>query len=419
MKKLLLPLLVLLGLTYLGLKGAAMFFTKQAVEVLREKNVEDVALSYDWVSVGLDGVIELSGVRLTLFKLKRAMAIETVSISFDSIIDALYGMQEFADGNTGRLRRLMLVNASGSLSGRDPEQWLAQEVDPVFAVPLALYGCGEYSRVSPEVLQRMGIQQLVGTLDLQIIAPGQYLLDVETQQMGRWQISMTVQEGEPLQLLKPSEWLLRKFELSYIESGYFRRLSNFCSGLSGQEREAFAAQAARQWRLAMARYGILLGPELEHVYARFLALGGQLNLSLSPSLQTPLRALVTREQENLAERSGLALKLNGEDMESTQIFFQRVQTGVEQAPSTAPERKTEPEPSRDHVKRWTEQSLMPENLQRHVGFPVRLSMLDGKQLEGRLLEIGQHELNISQRVGSGEISFAVSLDGIAGLAVYR
>lgn len=416
MKKKLVSLVLLTGLTLLGLKLFGALMTYQALESLRDRYGEDLALNYGWLATDLMGSIEISDLHLTSFKLKRSLDVKSATFHFDNLVDLFWGLYELKEGNWQRVRRIVLVPATVSMEGRDPEQWLAETIDPLFDRPLALYACGPHARVGPEELTAMGIKTLTGTFDLHFISRTEVELNLDTDLLGRWSMQVEKTPEQNFALTNIRDWRFQRFELSYVESGYFRRLSNFCSAITQVDRQQFAREASRQWRIGVARAGLLLGAELEQTYARFLTLGGQLNLALTPAQPLRVGDLVAAGNQNLAKLAGLQLSLNGDAVKDPQIFWQRKETKAAVKPTPAP-RQVEKRAQRE--KQWTELALVPENLPPHVGYPLRIGTLDGKTTEARLLEVKTNGLQVARRVQGGEASYFVRFEEVTRLEVYR
>lgn len=416
MKKKLISLVLLTALTLVGLKLFGALLTYQALESLRAKHGEDVALNYGWLATDLMGSVEVSDLHLTSFKLKRSLDVKSATFYFDNIVELFYGLFELKEGNWQRVRRIVLAPAEVSIEGRDLEQWLADDVDPLFDKPLALYACGPHTRVGAEELHAMGIDSLTGALDLTFISPTQVELNIDTDLLGRWSMQFEKTADQNFALTGIRDWLVQRFELSYVESGYFRRLSNFCSAVSSVDRQQFAKEASRQWRLGVARSGLLLGAELEHSYAKFLALGGQINLTLAPAKAVKLGDLAAPTNENLAKLTGLQLSLNGDPIKDPQIYWQRKEPKVAAKTVTKPQTN---EKKKVREKQWTELALVPENLPPHIGYPLRIGTLDGKITETRLQEVKTNGLQVARRVQGGEASYFVKFEEITRLEVYR
>lgn len=417
MKKTLISLTLLTVLVLVSLKLFAALLTYQALEAVRTKYAEDVAFTYSWLSSDLTGSIEIKDLHLTSFILKRTIDAESATIYFDNIIQLFYGLIDLKEGKWQSVRRIVLSPARAAIEGRDPELWLAAEIDPLFGQALALYGCGKHSRVGVEELNGMGIDSLTGALDVHFVSPTKVELNLDSNQLGRWSLSLEKTADQDFTLSAVGQWVLQRVELSYVESGYFRRLSNFCSAQTQVDREEFARDAARHWRLAMARAGVLMGAEIEQAYAKFLALGGQLNLTLAPEKALTVGGLKSVRNENLAKLLGVQINLNGDVIKDPQIYWSKSAPKVERK---APELKKSTENKAQALtKQWTELALVPENLASHIGYPLRITTLDGKDTEARLLAVTERGLEVARRVQGGEVSYFVKHEDIIRLEVYR
>jgi len=311
------------------------------------------------------------------------------------------------------------------LKGRDFDEWLAMSFHSDFKRPLGLFACGEESRVTHESLKNMGVDELHASLKIKLndsIDKESKLigLNLDLFQLGkidvtsRWHLeslsTFLISEGE-------SQAVLESLSFAHQEQGYFRRLSNYCSSVTGGlTRDEYSEIAARQWRLDMGDMGVWLDDAVEELYRGYLAQGGQLLLKFD--LPKPLEIGVGLDllDKNLSDYFGLSAYLNKQELPPMLIKLERKQF---ETPVIVPELKVAPvtEVNQENILMYRLTDIA--DLTNYLGHKANIIMKDGKAFTGALLLVSETSIQLTQIVQGGKVEYPLNVADIAEINVWR
>lgn len=416
--------LMLAVLVAVGLKGFASYSAIQLFEHFKQEYKADLSISYSWVSVDYQGRIEFQDLTVTPFSLKRSVHIDEFSLSFGNIVSLLKaapGLQK------GLLPEQLTVGVSGlrmPFKGRGLDEWLSLWLGDKALVPFSLHACGASSRVDFEVLKRIGIDEIVGDGELNIQGLAQHdelKLTFDAQQIGKFELQSSWGAGNLNSALNAGEWSglsLNSATWEHQDSGYYRRLANYCTQDNGLDQGAFAELSAQSWRVAMAGIGILLNESAQAVYAEHIRQGGILKLHVAPPKPVATNDLMSLLDQDLVQTLGLSASLNGESKESLFAYVD----GSYYRP--APEQKKLPE-NKESVAatvqlanlkyQQTDYDLLPTFLERKV----RIKLKEGKDYEGLLKTADDKKLEVTLIFGGGTADYSFKVEKIETVEVWR
>lgn len=404
-------MLVLLSL------AVAMFGAYRGLEVFKSQGSQSFALRYDWLHANLHGQIKIQGVDVRLYALKRDIKLDSLTIDYGHYLNLLLHLPDLLQASLAGVTQAHLAKATLALNGIDPEQWLAAEYGDAWLLPAGLYTCGDKNRVDAEVLQRMGIANLQA--DLLFTWPeqarrdlGDFNLRLDMRELGVFEVDIgglglasSKAENRPWEQLA-----LTRLAVRYSDSGYIRRLSNYCELQSEQSRQARSVAAAAMWQQALKQAGIELNDEVRDGYRDYFLLGGELALSFELKTAQTFGQLLRRYDVNLFERYGIALALNGEALDNPSLVLdQQVFAPVVRL---APE-PTSPPKARANQALW--QAIELDDIASMQGKWLRVELNDDRRLEGYLEALDAQQFSLRQQSASGEVSFTLNRSDLRGL----
>jgi len=427
MKKNIVIAVFLLVVTLFGTKAFVALFAYQTMESLKQTLQKDVSLTYSWISSSYDGAIVFHDLVVTPYRLKRTFYIEQAELQYDGYLGLLFGLPDLKDGHWRGLQRIIFEPVRIPFEGRNPEQLLALEYGDKFAVPFGVYACGDRSRMTHKDHRAMGLNEVEASLDIKLDnSPDSeelglsVMLDLNAlgkiQLESRWATASMSSHFSKLQL---EHLVLKSLSLTHIENGYFRRLSNYCSALTGTGREHFSAESARQWRTTLSETGIDVGEGLESLYRDYLLQGGQANLSLKLADPFSTRDFESILDQDLIPRFGIKAALNGEPVAKLKL---RLNGDHFRPPEPVIELTDNVKRGQDLLEAGTLSRFIPlseSELDLHLGRQVRLKLKDGKQFQGELVSINEQKLEIAQLIGGGKVAYFLSRDKIEQIELRR
>ena len=420
MKKNLLRTLFLIVALILSSKAFIALIGYQAVESLRQVHGERFSTSYGWISSGFDGTLVYQEVVLTPYALKRPFSISEVRLEYGNYLSLLVHLIDLKSLSIKGLEAIVVDGIRAPLEGRDLDQWLATEYADELMVPLGLYACGNTPRVSNEHLKSMGILEFKSALS--VIFPDElsesaYAFEVtaDFHELGRMDLALALgQAPEPVSL---ENWPLHRLDLSYVDNGYFRRLSNLCEQQTGLARQDYAQSAALTWRQAMAEKGMVVSDSLLNTYFTFLSLGGALDFELKPSKPVTLSEIFTRYDEDLFAVHGATVALNEASIQQPELVLSRSYFDPESVKVELVQEPVQEAKSDDPV-------MLPlpmEELEGQLGRPLVVTLLSGKILEGVLHSSDEFKFELLPNVekGIGQIAYTVQRENVKEILVQQ
>lgn len=348
------------------------------------------------------------------------------------------------------------------LDGPMMQQWTAMALQ---AQPQEGYTFGRFcsSLQGPELMQAMGYRMI--NLDMAMgyhfdAATRRMTVDVETdaQQLSDFSFQMTLEgaSNELTAATMSTGTALQSVVLHARDKGFNHRYREYCASQAGVKGDQFD-EALRQEFIQLGQMIGLQPPEgiLQSVVDMYKP-GANMGLNLRPSRPIGQFDLVSVESPDaFIELLNPTLDINGKRIGAPEIsellneamaaasapvethsHVGTPQEGLEsELPSLAvpgeQAKKSTPAapPAQDFMTQSPPAPTVPEvkgfrstplsDVGEHVGQRVRMVTYFGRRIEGRILEVGQSEVMIEQRMQRGVATYSIALDKVAELEVYR
>jgi len=425
MKKKLLMIVFLTIFVLIGSRAFIALFSYQIIEKIKRENHDIMSITYVWISSSFDGSIEFHDLTITPYGLKRTYSVERISLRYSNYIDLITNLPKLKLGDLSKISGVEFENIKSPLKGRDLDEWLALEVHADLVWPLGLYGCGNEERISHESLEKMGITELQADVKLSIdesANPSAPLLkaDIDLYQLGKLDIETDVKINDIPSLISQfnvQDIELRHLSLGHQEQGYFRRLGNYCSELTGVTREEYSQIAGALWRAKMASIGIVVNEDAEALYRDYLSKGGRLTVNFELPNQLKHSSESDLLDNNLVNYFGMSAYLNGDlarelDIQASRLHFRPVKDTVQLDPRFSQQKAEQNRAPAFHVTKL-------ENLEYFVGRPGIVTLKNGKVSRGKLHKTSKSAIYLSQLVQGGSVDYAFKFVDIEHVEVWR
>jgi hypothetical protein len=417
-------LVVFSVLVTLGSKAYVAFYAYQMIEQVKQDQQDKVAITYSWISSDFGGNIQVQGLVITPYLLKRSYSIGNLRLKFTDYIGLLNQLPNFKDGLLPDNLELELSDVTIPLQGRDFEQWLSLEYGDIWDVPLGLFACGSEQRVSHESLQEMGISEIRANLNLKLSASPDQEFDqlsahLDLSQLGKIDVLSHWGKNGFHRAVKQglfSALTFKDAQLTHHSSGYFRRLSNLCANRTGRDREQYSLLAAQYWRLAMADKGIMLSSEVQDLYRDYLLQGGRLSIDMNPMNDFSLSDFVSLLDQDIMTRFNVTASLNGTSLEPLLAYIDG-KYFREPEPEIKAVQKASVEADKLEARRY--QVTLFEDLEAYVGKKVKVDLKSGKQYQGLIKSVSPKGLSVSQLVAGGKVDYLLKPDQIEKVEIWR
>jgi hypothetical protein len=414
MKRLLLAVLALAVLVV----GSNFYYAHQA-----RKQLEAVAnvlramggkLEYDELRVTLGGNVEIDKIRLAAPGSDDTLLIERVALKTGSIL----GIHKLAlDARKKRLPEALNVSVEGLLL---PLGTLAYQQTNLMAMEyseyLLLSGCGDYTEIGDDELEKMGYGDLV-SVDIhsgyRLMNGGQWV-EMETHtRMEGMSVSSTQLDfslnaksrdldslGKALMSAKLSE-----VTIHYQDGGYLQKLFTFCQQASGASAAEFADLHVEAWESAWEDLGFGVGEEVVAAYRQFVARPDELRISARPLDDIGLKQIADLAPELFPYQFLIDVQINGTAL--GRLDLQPLQE--EQAAEVAPGSLVPIPVARNKaIPIALEQEAMLSQLNQEV----RLKLKSGRRLEGRIREVTAEGLQLHSYKSGGSMLIPVTFNQI-------
>ncbi|MCH8497964.1 MAG: hypothetical protein LAT63_05775 [Marinobacter sp.] len=404
MKKLLMFLIVAGALAYGGYRGGAWYITHTLLVDARQALADDGVLSWGRIHPTLDGEVVIEGLSYQSFAMNPPISSNRAVVSFGS---AGAVVQWLMDSRRWPAHwQLRLDDFGIALDQPLQRDWMQPQdhARPPFYRPLC--GAGG-QRLTARSWQGMGLPELRGVISLERQSEGLYI----HWQGGVWgSFDAHFPDAalrDPLALREGLDGLGERVELTFRDAGLMRRVTAYCSRASDLEPEAWLTQAQQQFSADLAAYGWSPSGQLASLYRVWLREGGELQAAVSltqDALGLPLRSATAPEDW----RAPWQPAYNGAMVPDVYLVEKAVAVMEEPAPMTAavPAGPGFRDAPVTEAARWIDRQ-------------VRVSLVSGRVVEGRLIAADSDQLNVGRMMDGGEMGYQISLRGIENFQVWR
>lgn len=412
MKKLLWVVLVLALLGYAAFKGTAWYFTHQALEASHGVGAFEGVVSADSLHSGLSGTVTLDQARYQLFRLTQPVTADAVHFRTSSPV--------------ALLRSLILARTL-------PSQWslvmdgLRLQLDPAMLKGWVVAGDQQADRAlfspvcAPDHRQqlgsgdliRMGISALTGdaTIDQ---SPDELRIDLNTAETGSLEV---LWPDARLSLADPGAVLASSDEVARVtlrDAGLMRKVTAYCARAADMAVTAWADLVTRSFREGLHARGYEPSAQLLALYRQWLTEGGELELELRPADDTwgvPVNQPDAR-QEGLPE---LSVHYNHARVPGVYLIPWSPSVPAAESPVSASVSPAVAKAASGPAWRASAPAAAGPWLDRSV----RVTLENGRVVEGRLAGITAERLNVARKTDGGEVAYPIPLTAITRFEVWR
>lgn len=419
MKKLLLTFLFLACVLLVGTKAFIALTTYQTMEALKTELEEDASISYKWISSDLSGAISIHNITVTPFPLKQTYGAKTLTLHFDHPMHLLNGLMDLKSGFWQGISAVSLDQAYTTTTGKGLISWLSQTYDQAFSVPLKPYGCLGKENFEAADWENIGINEFKANISLhQSVQNGLMHLDLsaDLQELGEFHGELSLSQA-PLPAtiagFSLASFNIHSVSIAHVEKGFLKRLSNYCTGKTQLSRTQFSELAAQSWKTSLADIGFITDRATDDLYGEYLAFGGKIKILLAPPSPIQLNKSAKLLDQFIDKPLGLSITLNNKAPLKPELYLDGkyfrppvVTKVIEEAPMSAPNAKA-------FIKtEW-------DRLNQFINQQIRVTLTDGKVIEGTLIDSDKYRVNISQHISGGVFSTHPQRKDVSTIEIWR
>ncbi len=413
MKKLLWFVLVVALLGYGAFKGTAWYFTHQALEASRGAAAFEGVVSAKSLHSGLSGTVTLDHARYQLFRMTEPVTAETVHFQTSSPV---------------ALARSLSVAKALPPTWRVVMDGLELKLDPAMLKGWVVAGDHEADRAlfspvcAPDHRQqlgsgdliRMGVPALTGDATIEQ-GPDELRLDLNTAEAGSLEVhwpDARLSLADPGAVLDSSDEVAR---VTLRDAGLMRKVTAYCARESDMEVTAWADLVTRSFREGLNARGYEPSKQLLALYRQWLTEGGELELDLRPGDDTwglPVN------QPGAGEEGQAELSVHYNQARVPGVYLtpwnppatpEQALAKVDASGDSGAQADTGPAwyvSSAAAAAPWLDRA-------------VRVTLENGRVVEGRLAGITDERLNIARKTDGGEVAYPIPLKAISRFEVWR
>lgn len=408
MKRLLTLLVVLALAGYIAFKGSVWWLTDQRFSEANQTVSEIGVIDHGWIRSGITGSLTLVGGGYEDFRFSQNLSVGRLQFDAGSpiaLIKALLDPSSLPAQWLLQGEQLAMV-----LDGTLFRNWVTASNEyqpPALFAPICgpdhrqQLGSGDFLRmgisgIAGEVLVRQGASELYGELTT-----------VETGSVELVWPGARFNPMDPIAVLHSSA---QPLTLTLRDGGLMRRVSAYCSRETGLETEEWTRVVMESFRSALAARGFGASEQLIALYRRWLTEGGELGLELNPA--QPLWGVPVSAPTPFVTYNGARVP---------DVYLVPVEPEPEDVPVEAME------PIVDSIRPETQESRErqgwqpadPANAEALKGQTVKVTLANGKRVEGRLAEIDDERLEVVRLVNGGEVAYPITIRLIESFEVWR
>ncbi|MBS3804002.1 MAG: hypothetical protein KGY54_05595 [Oleiphilaceae bacterium] len=269
-------------------------------------------------------------------------------------------------------------------------------------------GRGDRPYLGMDDMAKMGVTALEGDAILSQ-APDKLHFELNTSAAGSLELDWPGARLDPTRPLALPETTAEPLAVVVRDAGLMRKLSAYCARESGMDLADWTAAVTDAFDRTLATWGYRPSSQMRALLRRWLRDGGMLEVRLQP--QAPMLGLPVHDDENAAsDESTLDVRYNQSRVPGLYL------TALTPAPADQPVAAS-PENEPSGTPAW--HSGQVTESQRWLGRQVRVTLSNGKTLEGRLTDVSEKRLTIARSMKGGEVTYPIVLDVIERFEVWR
>ncbi|MFO8141756.1 MAG: acetylornithine deacetylase [Marinobacter sp.] len=409
MKRLLSFLIIAGVVAFAGFKAGVWWLTDQRMAEARTALSDYGVLERGRIGSALDGRVILKQSSWQNFRLTQSLELGLLEFDAGSPLALLTTLATPAPLPANW--QLMVEQASMALDPTMFRNWVTAGVEAESRLPpLVALACAPDPRqqLGSGDLMRIGISAIRGELVLEQRVRG-VRAELNTAATGSLELDWP---GARIHLSGLAATLSSSAEpvsITFRDAGLMRRLSAYCARETGLAVSQWAGNAVSALETGLQARGYQGSDQLLALYRQWLMEGGELIMAIQPGSATlgiPVRA-------DSEPASAWSLSYNGAGVPD--IYLTGIAVPVPQLPLEA----MQPVLPREEpgVQQWYAEEL--DTAQTWIGRQVRVTLSNDNQVEGRLVRVGERELEISRTVAGGEVSYPIRIRAIRQFGVWR
>ncbi|BAO43290.1 hypothetical protein [Thiolapillus brandeum] len=407
---------ILGGIAHWGLY----YFVKSRVDTFILEATPRATIHYRELDTSLGGTVTLRGVDIVPAGFEQGLSIGSVQLqgpdAFSFLLKQLPLVGE--EGPPDFLQLILkdaLVDISGGKAASLDQSW--EKANPEFARDRDI--CKPGGSASFTQLQELGIDELHGDSKMgyrHIAQTRKLFVDVggELRHIQKTHLSIELNNVPALDSRKLMGVALANMKLDYfIDPEFAHRVSAYCGGKRGLTAEQYSELFADDVIRELNRNGIILGYGLTWALKNYMENWGDLNIELSPPRPVGLLSLVNLPKDELPEKLGLQVAMNGQLV--TDLYFS-IQDGIPllQGSKAKPGKKT----FKPRIRyRWEYQPVSLGSLSSYLDHKVRIRTADGVVHEGLLISIRGKKISVQKKISGGKFIAHLSPANIRSVMV--
>lgn len=417
MKKLLSLIVILALVAWGGYKGAVWWLADQTLTEVRRSVSDHGALERGEIASTVGGELLLNGTRFQSFQLTQPLDIRRLTYRAGSpvaLLTSLYGGHDLP-----RTWRLDVAGWRLPLDVAMLRNWVT-DTDEQAPRPLFAPVCGPDARqqLGSGDLIRMGMTELTGDAQLRQTSSG-VRLELFTRESGslevEWDNARLRFDGDSVDLAPGAD----SVRVVIRDGGLMRRVTAYCARETSVSAPEWADLVMTAFSEGLASRGLEASPQLLALYRQWLTEGGELAFTLPgggwPDL--PVREPEAVDDDGEAtDPAGdtLAVSYNGSTIPDVYLSTMKPVT-----PEVAPA-ALEPLVSPDQaqlVAGWYPVAL--EQAENWLDYTVRVTLSNGRTVEGRLTRVDEKQVEVARPVDGGEVAYPMAGRAVDRLEVWR
>lgn len=421
MKKLLGFILLVLVALVVGYFYYLHQWQKQVDTIARQVSMLGGELEYRAISLNLQGDVSLEGVFFKVPMQPVVVRIDRLAVHTGGIT-GVYQLD--LDVKNQRLPETLGVSFDGvylSLST------LTDSANESTFQKLMVAGCGERQVFTEADYRAMGYSEWVMDFhaNYRVLGSGAQLqFTTQTHMQEMYSLDMTVTLGLNAASRQLADIAAAQSQIQFIQAdmeyqdrGFAERVTDFCSGETGQSREEYIVRHLQDWLTAWQGFGVTPEENAQQAYQQFVQQPNRLRFDITPTPGFNLGYMAQLEPIDWLQFLNIELAVN--DQPAVPVSFQmdnrpaREPGGDEQATaseaSTGPDTSLPPPTNTEAAPTRIPVSALGE----YINEQVLITMRDGAVLTGRIQKIDRDWLHLQSYYSGGYFIQPVSLDDIA------
>lgn len=411
MKRLLSFLIVAALVLFAVFKAGVWWLTDQRMAEARRSLSEYGVLERGTIHSSVDGRVTLKNALWQDFRLTPPLDIGTLEFDAGSPVSLISALAD-----PSHLPETWRVSATDLRLTLEPamfRNWVdAGDPSDEASAPLVVLPCGPdlRQRLGSGDLIRMGITDLTGDFAVTQSSTG-LIAEINTGTTGSLELHWPDTRVGPQTLDTLWSEDAPALNIQLRDAGLMRRLSGYCARETGLSLDDWGDQALEFLTQALAARGYRGSPQLMALYRTWLMDGGELTLQLASGADLP--GVPVRADEDASD--SWPIRYNGAEVPD--VYLMPLEEPAQPAATTSAALPEEGVQAQPEGRQWYPEAV--ENAGDWINRQVRVELSNGNEVEGRLVSVGERELEVARTVAGGEVAYPILIRAITRFEVWR